>query len=479
MRLYLSATQSSTNDDFFFTNMLARLLRRTSVRLVSVRKLQQVPFQEDLTEVDDDYFNLDSFKHYKESPDVRAYRKKLGLSESEDLPTAVREEAETTFNPAHSPSVFTEVCKLREPVVFVSKLSNPYLNLAIEDYIYNQMPVPDAQNTNRLMFYTNSPCVVIGKNQNPWNEVNLPLLNSLRIPLVRRRSGGGTVVHDLGNVNYSFMTTKDKFDRHTFADLVARAVNKVAPNQDKHITVTERGDIVTKTESLKVSGSAYKLSKGKSYHHGTMLLNLNLEVLRQLLHRDPAKVGHVQSQAAIASVRSPVTNLNIENDVFIDSVVSEFKDAYGMVSEVAEAEKSEDEFDQTELLGLDGFVQAYSGRNCAVFNIDESTELPEEITKVRDELVLWEWKFGSTSKFNHTFTNESQDFQVTFFTEKKGLLKAFELVNATGEVEEQFQFLKFVLDRGDEIKYTGSDIAGFITDDAISDWIGESIDGST
>ena len=61
------------------------------------------------------------------------------------------------------------------------------------------MPIPEndsKENYNRLMFYKNWPCAVIGKNQNPWKEVNLPLLNSLHIPLVRRRSGGGTVVHD-------------------------------------------------------------------------------------------------------------------------------------------------------------------------------------------------------------------------------------------------------------------------------------------
>lgn len=462
--------------------MLTRTLRRV---IFTKRRFHQVPFHEDLTEVDDDLFNLEGFKHYKEAPDVQALRQRLGLLGNEDITPYSKEpqdgklsESGQITQSAAMPTSFVDACKLAQPVVFVSSLSNPYSNLAIEDYIYNQMPLPAEGNANRLMFYVNSPCVVIGKNQNPWNEVNLPLLNNLRIPLVRRQSGGGTVVHDSGNVNYSFMTTKEKFDRHTFANLVASAVNAI-PGIEKRIKVTERGDIVTETDDLKVSGSAYKLSKGKSYHHGTMLLNLNLDVLRQLLHRDVAKVGKVESHAAIASVRSPVTNLNIPNEAFIEAVSKEFKESYGLVKEQEEQNIGEGDFNQTDMLGLDAFVQAYSGRDCVVFNIDETTELTEEVDKVKAHLMNWEWKFGATTKFTHTFTSTEKDFQVILSIGKKGLVESFELVGADESIKEHFQFLQMVLDRGDSIRYSGSEVAGFITDDAISDWLGESIDGST
>lgn len=450
----------------------------TSIR--SSRSFHQVPFHEDLTEVDEDLFNLEEFKHYKEAPDVQALRKKLGFSERSDvLPKGDNADFPTPELVNGDPLSFVDSCNLAKPVVFVSTLSNPYANLAIEDYIYNQMPLGD--NANRLMFYVNSPCVVIGKNQNPWNEVNLPLLNSLRIPLVRRLSGGGTVVHDSGNVNYSFMTTKDKFDRHIFANLVTRAVNGIVGAEER-IKVTERGDIVTEKDNLKVSGSAYKLSKGRSYHHGTMLLNLNLDVLRQLLHRDMEKVGKVQSHAAIASVRSPVTNLNIANEAFITAVSDGFKESYGSVrqSKTQEDEDFNDgEFDQTDLLGLDAFVDAYSGRDCTVFTIDETTVLPDEVEEVKTHLMDWQWKFGSTSRFTHTFTNTEKNFQVIFSVEKKGLLSSVEFVGADDTIKEHFEYLLLALKRGDSVRYSGSEVAGFVTDDAISDWLGESIDGST
>lgn len=463
----------------------------------SLRRIHQVPFSEDLTEVDEDLFNLAEFKNYRESPEVQAHRRKLGLEEDQTEEHKNKHGKEKPLaNDSHvdfSATSFASACEVAKPVVFVSRFSNPYLNLALEDYVYNKMPLPQCGNANRLMFYVNSPCVVIGKNQNPWNEVNVPLLNSLKIPLVRRRSGGGTVVHDTGNVNYSFMTTKDKFDRHTFANLVASAVNLIMVANG--IKVTERGDIVTMQDSLKVSGSAYKLSRGKSYHHGTMLLSLNLQVLRQLLHREPDKVGHVQSQAAIASVRLKVANLGIGNEEFIEAVTAGFKETHGEVADCAKndnvgvnetndkvknrGEESEFDLDQTELLGLDDFVLAYSGRECLVFEITDVTEIPEEVEKVKNELMEWEWKFGATLKFIHTFQNPEQDFKVIFSVGKKAILESFELVGAPEEIKEHFSFLQLVLERGDEVKYKGSDIAGFITDDNISDWIGESIDGTT
>lgn len=449
--------------------MLARLLPRAPTLF---RRIHNVPFHDDLTPVDEDLFNLLGFQQYKESPDVRAHREKLGLSVEDAIPKEERREPSTMGD-----RLFKQLCVAKEPVVFVSKFTNPYLNLAIEDYVYNQMPLPEDGNCNRLMFYVNEPCVVIGKNQNPWKEVNLPLLNDLQLPMVRRRSGGGTVVHDTGNVNYSFMTTKGNFDRHTFANLVAAAVNLVA-SPEKAIKVTERGDIVTEQGNLKVSGSAYKLSKGKSYHHGTMLLNLRLDILRQLLHRDAAKLGTVKSSAAVDSVRSPVTNLEITNNEFIDAVSEEFKQTYGKVTGKSQREMTDEEYDQTELLGLEGLVQAYSERDCEIFTIDEGTILPQEILAVKLELETWQWKYGATPKFTYELTHES-GFSVNIDVGKNGLVQEFSLNGASEQVSEHFQYLQLVLSRGSDVEFSGSSIAGFVLDDELSEWIGNAIDGTS
>ncbi|KAK6203272.1 uncharacterized protein RJT21DRAFT_25886 [Scheffersomyces amazonensis] len=450
----------------------------------------QVPFQDDLSGMENDDLNLGDFQHYKESPDV--ITKKLEfIGESQKS-----QEKIVNVNSVTNDEVRIDletVVSLKEPVVFVSKLSNPYINLAIEDYIYHKMPKPEDINVNynRLMFYVNSPCVVIGKNQNPWKEVNLPLLNSLSIPLVRRRSGGGTVVHDLGNVNYSFMTTKEKFDRFTFANLVTNAVNSI-PGSKYSIEVNERGDITTKSSqdgiNYKVSGSAYKLSKGKSYHHGTMLLNSRLDILGKLLHRDESKLGIVDASNSIDSVKSKVTNLELTQEQFIQYVSDKFSDLYGTELSTEETQKvsDNDEYDQDELFGLKDFVQANTiNRISKIVTVDETTKLPLQVFETAKELKKWSWRFGSTPKFTHELNNEKFGFKIKFHIDKHGHLETFELdfietenrLLSIEKINESFAFLDMHI-KNNKLKYTGSDVAGFITNDIISDWVGQSIDGT-
>ncbi|OBA20469.1 hypothetical protein METBIDRAFT_43565 [Metschnikowia bicuspidata var. bicuspidata NRRL YB-4993] len=428
------------------------------------RRFHSVPFQDNLTPADDDAFGLADFQHYQEAPDVRALREQQGMS--------------WPLRPSAWPRGFEQLCTAREPVVFVSRLSDPYVNLAIEDYVYSRMPLAPGSCGNRLMFYVNGACVVVGKNQNPWREVNMPALSNLRIPLVRRRSGGGAVVHDVGNVNYSFMTRKELFDRFSFARLVAQAVT-AAGGPEHALAVNDRGDIVTAATREKVSGSAYKLSRGKSYHHGTMLLSLRLGVLRLLLHRDESALGHVHAPSAVASVRSPVANVGMARDDFIRCVTRAFQDKYGCVAGRPAAEDTDPAaFDQTELLGLQGFVDAYSARECPVFTIDESVALPHEVVATADELRLWQWRFGATPRFLHRFHHRERGVCVTLDIEKKAVVAAV-AVEGPPDAHHAFQFLKDVVARGDHIQYTGSNVAGFVVDDELSEWLGNAIDGTT
>lgn len=434
-----------------------------------------VPFHEDLTVANDEDFGLGDFQHYQESPDVKAKMQLLMRQAYEDKELDQK------------PLTFPQICQVKEPLVVISKLSDPYINLAIEDYIYNAMPIPkdNLVNYNRLLFYTNNPCVVIGKNQNPWKEANLPLLNSLKIPLIRRRSGGGTVVHDKGNVNFSFMTTKDKFDRFKFTSLLKDAINN-SGKAKYSLAVNERGDITTVKQDdgicYKVSGSAYKLSKGKSYHHGTMLLNSRLDILGKLLSRDESKLGKVDAKASIDSVRSKVVNIEMDQEDFINSVTGIFEQNFVKSQENKKQEnkvESHEEYDQNELFGLTDFVEA--NNNAQLLVIEQTTELPHEVTETANELQQWKWRFGATPVFSHTLSNLEYAFDVTFSVGKQGYLEDFELNFASKpnqDIIDSFQFLRDFIGKN-QLEYTGSNIAGFITDDKISDWVGESIDGTS
>lgn len=157
-------------------------------------------------------------------------------------------------------------------MIFISKVLDPWINLAFEEYLFRQKDL-----MNVLFLYRNSCCVVIGRNQNPWIEADIKLLNELKIPLIRRKSGGGTVFHDLGNTNYCVMMPRDAFKRSTSATMVAHALH----NLDIPAKVNNRFDIVL--GDRKISGSAYKIANNKSYHHGTMLIDTDLGKLGNIL----------------------------------------------------------------------------------------------------------------------------------------------------------------------------------------------------
>ncbi|WXC55941.1 hypothetical protein SNK03_001886 [Fusarium graminearum] len=221
--------------------------------------------------------------------------------------------------------------------VYTSKSRDPFLNLSVEHYLLQKTP-PES---TILFLYTNDPCIVFGRNQNPWMEVNLPRLDKFRndpasvgwtggpVQLVRRRSGGGAVFHDEGNVNFSVICPPAVFDRNKHAEMVVRALSSLGKPNTR---VNERHDIVMDIPNdpigtYKISGSAYKLTRLRSLHHGTCLLRSpNLKNISGML-RSPAE-PFIKTRG-VDSVRSPVRNAGIENAAFEGAVLEEFARMYG------------------------------------------------------------------------------------------------------------------------------------------------------
>ncbi|KAF4628094.1 hypothetical protein G7Y89_g10058 [Cudoniella acicularis] len=191
-----------------------------------------------------------------------------------------------------------------------------------------------------LFLYTNRPSVILGRNQNPYVEINLDLLraSNLKPDLVRRRSGGGTVFHDEGNVNYSVICPTKSFHRDKHAEMVVRALQKL---NVEGVRVNERHDIVADRPHaimpLKVSGSAYKLTRLRSLHHGTCLLNSsNLQLIGSML-KSPGK-KYIEARG-VESVSSPITNVDVQNEEFENAVVEEFGEMYESVEPIVVGEK--------------------------------------------------------------------------------------------------------------------------------------------
>ncbi|KAK4496454.1 hypothetical protein PRZ48_012434 [Zasmidium cellare] len=239
---------------------------------------------------------------------------------------------------------------------YISSSSDPYLNLSIEHYLL--------QNTDQesaiLFLYVNRPSIIIGRNQNPWLEVNLALLNPSpdspeteppglgAVDLVRRRSGGGTVFHDSGNVNWTVICPSASFTRDKHAEMVVRALRDCGVDRarvnarhdivldqggrgadtdpsDTHSNPYEATDFDT-PKPLKVSGSAYKLTRNRALHHGTCLLSSpNLNIIPDYLH-SPAKP--FITARGVESVSSPVGNILLSNADFINAVQGKFAKQY-------------------------------------------------------------------------------------------------------------------------------------------------------
>lgn len=229
--------------------------------------------------------------------------------------------------------------------VYTSHSHNPYLNLSAEHFLL-QNSHPES---TVLFLYTNDPCIVIGRNQNPWLEANLALLRGFKartgdndgaevssVSLVRRRSGGGAVFHDSGNVNFSVICPPAAFDRNKHAEMVVRALRSLgvatARVNERHDIVLDRGGHDhgrggAPPETFKISGSAYKLTRLRSLHHGTCLLNSpNLGDIGRLL-RSPAE-PFVKARG-VESVRSRICNVGVPARDFIDAVRREFGAMYG------------------------------------------------------------------------------------------------------------------------------------------------------
>jgi lipoate-protein ligase A len=179
--------------------------------------------------------------------------------------------------------------------VFLSPFQNPFINLALEDHFLRE-----GAHFPLLFLYVNRPSVILGRFQNPWLECNLSYLVKNDIWMVRRQSGGGCVFHDEGNLNFSFITSDSMIDRNKHALILQKAFAAAEIN----LTISPRHDLWL--DGRKISGSAFKQTKNGSFHHGTFLVNSDLDKLEESLKHTVVP----KSTKSIASVRSKVISLS-------------------------------------------------------------------------------------------------------------------------------------------------------------------------
>lgn len=185
------------------------------------------------------------------------------------------------------------------PCVVLSNSFDPWLNLAVEDWIFRGGIGGGICGGPVLFLWRNTPTVVIGRFQNPWLECNLPLMDREGVALARRQSGGGAVYHDEGNCNFTFISSAQEYDRDRNFRIVLAALHSLGIPAER----TQRNDILV--EGRKVSGNAFKHTRERCFHHGTLLVAADLDRLERYLH---SAVRATRARGT-ASVRSMVTNL--------------------------------------------------------------------------------------------------------------------------------------------------------------------------
>ena len=269
-------------------------------------------------------------------------------------------------------------------------ITDPRSNLALEEYLLRHVRLEEPI----LLFYVNEPSVIIGRNQNPLAEIDPDYVAANGIHVVRRLTGGGAVYHDLGNLNFSFITTgaKNLHNFQLFTEPVIRVLNQLGVPAELH----GKSDIYT--GGKKMSGNAQYLTGQRMVSHGTILFDSDLEALLYALNPRQVKI----ESKAVQSIRAKVTNI-VEWLPEMDDI---------------EALK------QALLAGI------FEGEAVQTYELSEADwARVQEMKAARYD--TWEWNNGRSPKF--TIHKETQGGQVSIHVER-GCIIAIEISGDTGDL---------------------------------------------
>lgn len=298
-------------------------------------------------------------------------------------------------------------------IYILGKSHNPQFNLAMEEYCFRKL----TQYEKIFMLWQNEPSIIVGKHQNTLEEINTKYVREQGIYVVRRISGGGTVYHDLNNLNFTIISNGKNglgFDLKSFMKPVMDTLAKLGV----HAELSARNDL--RINGKKICGTAQACVNGRMLFHGCLLFNSDLSALSKGL-KEPKEV--IQSKG-VKSVRSEVDNIlpNLKEKIsvqeFADRILETIKETYPEVTEYA--------FNETEL---------------ALFE-------EQAVTKYAD----WEWNYGQSPQFTIEKKTQFADREIYIkATVKTGRIQAVELFTPSGES-------KILEEKISGVKYTPEDL---------------------
>jgi len=193
--------------------------------------------------------------------------------------------------------------------------TDPYYNLAAEEYLLKNAVV------NTFMTWRNEPSVIIGKHQNTSREINHTFVDSLHLPVIRRITGGGTVYHDHGNVNFSFIYT-DRTENPVDFRFFTKPVILFLKEHGLDASFEGKSNITV--NGLKVSGNSAHIHRNKVLHHGTLLFNTDLDKLEKAI----AGREEQYEDKSVRSVRAAVTNISglLKDEITVEGFITLFRE---------------------------------------------------------------------------------------------------------------------------------------------------------
>lgn len=253
---------------------------------------------------------------------------------------------------------------------------DPFFNLAIEELLLKN------SKEEYLILGINNPSVIIGKHQSAHREVNTKFIIENDIPVIRRISGGGTVFHDKGNLNFTFIRQSETGKQVDFRKYTQPVIDFLL---SLGVEAKFEGKNDLKVGGFKISGNAEHVHRNRVLHHGTLLFNTSLDMLRNSLRKDTS----CYITRAVESNHSSVMNLNEK--------LNSFRDIYEFRSEM-----------------MNYFLQNMA--NAVIYKLSPSeTEEAESLVATKYKTWEWNWAYGPEYTFNNSFQINGKHHSCSLF----------------------------------------------------------------